>query len=109
MVLGCGGRSRILKGGVPLSRTFSTALVRAHEAGDACTQNDKKGDSAETEEPPGSATDTSPSGIYCVLALILSPCIHKIDETTKFIRMCGRLHGTVCKRINLCGKEKNSK
>ena len=39
----CSGGSRILKGGVLLSRTFSTALVRAHEAGDACTQNDKKG------------------------------------------------------------------
>ena len=35
------GRSGILKGGVPLSRTFSTALVCVHE--DACGQNDKKG------------------------------------------------------------------
>ena len=51
------GGSRILKGGggggVSLSRTFfSTALVRAHEAGDACKQNDKKGGSAEPKEPP---------------------------------------------------------
>ena len=38
------GGSRILKGGgVPLSSTFSTALVHAHEAGDAGSQNDKKG------------------------------------------------------------------
>ena len=37
-----------LKGG----RVFSTALVRAHEAGDACAQNDKKGGSAEPKEPP---------------------------------------------------------
>ena len=35
---------------------FSTALVRAHEAGDACTQNGKNGDSAEPKEPPRSAT-----------------------------------------------------
>ena len=39
---------RILKGEVPLSRTFSTVL----EAGDACAQNDKKGGSAEPKEPP---------------------------------------------------------
>ena len=39
-------------GGVPLSRTFSTALVRAHKAGDACVQNDIKGGSAEPKEPP---------------------------------------------------------
>ena len=38
--------------GVPLSRMFSTALVCAHEAGDACTQNDKKEGSAEPKEPP---------------------------------------------------------
>ena len=50
------GGSRILKGGVPLSITFSTELVRAHEAGDTCAQNDKKGASAESKEPPGSAT-----------------------------------------------------
>ena len=50
------GGSRILKGGVPLSRTFSTALVCTHEAGDAWAQNDKKGGSAEPKEPPGSAT-----------------------------------------------------
>ena len=37
------GGSRIMKGGVQL---FSTALVRAHEAGGACAQNDKKGGSA---------------------------------------------------------------
>ena len=43
---------RILKVGVPLSRTFSTALVRTHKAGDACAQNDKKGGSAEPKEPP---------------------------------------------------------
>ena len=47
-------------GGVSLSRTFfSTALVHAHEAGDACKQNDKKGGSADPRNPPGSAT-----GIY---------------------------------------------
>ena len=40
---GLSGRSRILKGGVPLSRTFSTALVRVHEACNTCVQNDKKG------------------------------------------------------------------
>ena len=40
------------RGEVPLSRTFSTALVRAHEAGDACEQNDKNGDSGGPEEPP---------------------------------------------------------
>ena len=50
------GGSKILKRGVPLSRTFSTALVRVHKAGDACAQNDKKGGSAEPKEPPGSAT-----------------------------------------------------
>ena len=44
------GRSR--KGGVPLSRTFSTALVCMHEAGEACAQNDKKGGSTEPKEPP---------------------------------------------------------
>ena len=48
------GGSRILKGGVLLSRTFSTALVRMHEAGDACAQNDKRGGSTEPKEPPGS-------------------------------------------------------
>ena len=31
---------------------FSTALMHAHEAGDACAQNDKKGGSAEPMEPP---------------------------------------------------------
>ena len=43
------GGSRMLKGGggVPLSRTFSTVF-----ASDACTQNDKKGGSAEPKEPP---------------------------------------------------------
>ena len=56
------GGSRILKGGgVPLSRMFSTALVHAHEAGDAGSQNDKKGGSAELKEPPGSATADEPS------------------------------------------------
>ena len=38
--------------GVPLFRTFSTVLVHANEAGDACVQNDKKGGSAEPKEPP---------------------------------------------------------
>ena len=42
--------------GVPLSITFSTVLMRTHEAGDTCAQNDKKGDSLELKEPPGSAT-----------------------------------------------------
>ena len=41
-----------MKGGVPLSRTFSTALVRTHKAGDACAQNDKKGGSAEPKDTP---------------------------------------------------------
>ena len=46
----CSGGSRILKGGgVPL---FSTVLMRAHEASNACAQNDEKGDSAEPKEPP---------------------------------------------------------
>ena len=42
--------------GVPLSRTFSTALVRAHKAGDAWAQNDKKGVRGTKRNPPGSAT-----------------------------------------------------
>ena len=42
------------KGGVPLSRTFLTALVRVYEAG---AQNGKKGGSTEPKEPPGSSTD----------------------------------------------------
>ena len=50
-VLHCGG-SRIFKGGVPLSRTFSTALMRAHEAGDTCAHKDKKGGSEGPKEPP---------------------------------------------------------
>ena len=57
------GRSRILKGGgggVPLSRMFSTALVHAHDAGDAYVQNEG---SVEPKEPPGSAT-----------VLVLRPC-----------------------------------
>ena len=46
------GVSRILKGGLPLSRMFSTALVHAHEAGNRCAQNYKKGGSTEPKEPP---------------------------------------------------------
>ena len=38
--------------GVPLSRMFSTALVCAHEAGDACAQNDKKGGFRGTQGTP---------------------------------------------------------
>ena len=37
---------------VPLSRMFLTTLVRAHEAGDACVQSNKRGGhSAEPKEP----------------------------------------------------------
>ena len=43
-------------GGVPLPRMFSTVFVRAHEAGDTCAQNDKKGGSSQPKNPPGSAT-----------------------------------------------------
>ena len=46
------GRSRILKGGVPLSKNVLTALVRTHEAGNACARNDKKVGSADPKEPP---------------------------------------------------------
>ena len=46
------GRSMILKGVIPLSENVLTALMRADEAGDACTQNDKKWGSAEPKEPP---------------------------------------------------------
>jgi hypothetical protein len=35
---------------------FSTALVHAHEIGDAYVQNDKKGVPRNARNPPGSAT-----------------------------------------------------
>ena len=40
-----------MKGGVPLSKNVLTALMCAHEAGDASEQNDKMGGSAEPKEP----------------------------------------------------------
>ena len=42
----------MLKGGVPLSRKFLTALVRAPETCDTCTQNDKRGVPPTPLDPP---------------------------------------------------------
>ena len=65
------------KGGVPLSRTFSTALVHAHEAGDACAQNDKKGCSVEPKETPWirhcrvlwAPREASFTGVVCLIVV----------------------------------------
>ena len=56
-----------MKGGVPLSRTFSTALVCAQEAGNACTQNDKKGvpwNPRNPLDPPLQCLQCSSSGFF---------------------------------------------